>query len=242
MSEPDATPTEETSRSDAWTDLALTLPIFVLYHLGVVVLPVRNAADPVTTELTALANHSLPLYFGLTAAIGAVFVLVLLALGQGKAFAPHRFLIIGAEGIAYAVIMRLVGGWALEALPLQVVSEQTSDELASGTFGSVVMSLGAGFYEELAFRVVLFGSGAWIIKTMEDTSLTGVLLMAGWGVICALAFSGWHHIGPMADELDLQVFAYRSVCGLVLTAIYAFRGFAPAVWTHVLYDVWAMTG
>lgn len=29
-------------------------------------------------------------------------------------------------------------------------------------------------------------------------------------------------------------------CGLVLTAIYAFRGFAPAVWTHALYDVWVM--
>ena len=242
MSELDATPTEETSRSDAWTDLALTLPIFVLYHLGVVVLPVRNAADPLTTELTALANHSLPLYFGLTVAIGAIFVLVLAALGQGKAFAPHRFLLIGAEGIAYAVVMRFVGGWALEALPLQAVSEEMSDELANGTFGAVVMSLGAGFYEELAFRVALFGSGAWIIKTMEDTSPTGIGLMLAWGLVSALAFSGWHHVGPMADDFDMQVFAYRSVCGLVLTAIYAFRGFGPAVWTHVLYDVWAMAG
>jgi hypothetical protein len=23
-------------------------------------------------------------------------------------------------------------------------------------------------------------------------------------------------------------------------AIYAFRGFAPAVWTHALYDVWVL--
>jgi outer membrane receptor protein involved in Fe transport len=27
---------------------------------------------------------------------------------------------------------------------------------------------------------------------------------------------------------------------VVLTAIFVFRGFAPAVWTHVLYDVWVM--
>ena len=37
--------------SDAWSDLALTLPLFVAYHLGVVFLPVRNAADIVTREL-----------------------------------------------------------------------------------------------------------------------------------------------------------------------------------------------
>ena len=38
----------------------------------------------------------------------------------------------------------------------------------------------------------------------------------------------------------LQTFVFRAVCGLILTAIYAFRGFAPAVWTHALYDVWVM--
>ena len=32
------------------TDLALTLPIFLAYHLGVVFLPVRNAADMVTSR------------------------------------------------------------------------------------------------------------------------------------------------------------------------------------------------
>ena len=34
-------------------------------------------------------------------------------------------------------------------------------------------------------------------------------------------------------------FALR-VLGLVLTLIYATRGFAAAVWTHALYDVWVL--
>src|SRR5687767_5501881 len=150
MSEEAAQSEAELERSDAWTDLALTLPVFVLYHLGVVFLPVRNAADPVTSELKALASESLPLYSTLTLAIGAAFVIGLMALGRGKAFAPQRFLSMAIEGVVYAVIMRLVGGWALDALPLQS-SEQEAGDLVSGPFGAVVMSLGAGFYEELAF-------------------------------------------------------------------------------------------
>ncbi|HHH11647.1 MAG TPA: hypothetical protein ENK23_06190, partial [Sorangium sp.] len=71
----EAQPAEELSwlqagKSNALTDLSLTLPVFLFYHLGVVLLRVRNAADPVTAELTRLAQHSLPIYWGLTLAIG----------------------------------------------------------------------------------------------------------------------------------------------------------------------------
>ncbi|MFO0763160.1 MAG: hypothetical protein U0359_42375, partial [Byssovorax sp.] len=63
---PPATPGQEepdlAQKSDALTDLALTLPIFLVYHLGVALLPIRNAADWVTAELKTLAKHSLPMY------------------------------------------------------------------------------------------------------------------------------------------------------------------------------------
>jgi hypothetical protein len=226
--------------SDAWTDLGLTLPVFVIYHLGVVFLPVRNAADPVTSELKALANQSLPLYASLTVAIGAAFVLVLAMLGRGKVLALHRFVIVGLEGVAYALAMRMIGGWALQALPLQAAAGG-EESLLSGTYCDLVMSLGAGFYEELAFRVGLFGAGAWVIKVMFEKGATALVLLVGWALLEAVGFSAWHHVGPLADAFDMRVFAYRAVCGLVLTAIYVFRGFAPAVWTHVLYDVWAMS-
>ncbi len=50
----------ETSRlgdkPGAWVDLGLTLPVFLVYHLGVVFLNVRNAADMVTGELMVLSE------------------------------------------------------------------------------------------------------------------------------------------------------------------------------------------
>ena len=35
-------------------------------------------------------------------------------------------------------------------------------------------------------------------------------------------------------------FLFRLVLGLVLTLIFVTRGFAAAVWTHALYDVWVL--
>ena len=220
-------------KSDAWTDLGLTLPIFVAYHLGVAFLPVRNAADPVTAELRALASHNILLYAGLTLGIGVAFVVILAVLGKREAIQKRKFVFIALEGALYAFLMRFIGAYVVGSLRLGPPG-------GGGLFTSVVMSLGAGFYEEIAFRVGLFGVGAFALKKVLGKGTRAVALTAVWAVIGACVFSGWHYVGPMSDAFNLQTFVFRAVCGLVLTAIYAFRGFAPAVWTHALYDVWVM--
>ena len=107
-----------TRRSDAWTDLALTLPIFVIYHLGVVFLSIRNAADPVTKELQTLANHSLPMYAVLTLAIGVAFVAVLSSIGRKNPLKATRFGLMAGEGALYAVMMRFAGSYVVGSLRL----------------------------------------------------------------------------------------------------------------------------
>jgi hypothetical protein len=234
MAEPDVAAPAVAMKSDAWTDLGLTLPIFLVYHLGVVFLPVQNAADLLTSELRALAGRSLLGYAGLTVAIGAAFVLVLSVLGRGRSLDPKRFLFLALEGGVYALLMRAAGAYAVGSLPMAAGG---SDH--GGVFTSLIMSLGAGFYEEVAFRVALFGGGAWLVKLFFGKMPAFVMIVV-WGIICAAIFSGWHYVGAYGDPWDLKSFVFRMTCGMVLTAIYAFRGFAPAVWTHALYDVWVM--
>ena len=223
------------AKSDPWTDLALTLPIFVVYHLGVIFLPVRNAADPVTAELRTLAKHSLPTYAALTLAIGVIFVVFLFTLGRKQALEPRRFLLVGLEGSLYAVLMRFAGSYIVGRLRLAGAADGEDS-----VFSSVVMSLGAGFYEEIAFRVLLFGAIALVLRKVLGKGLFGGLAVVGWAVCEAVAFSAWHYTGALGDGWDAGSFVFRAVCGFVLTAIFALRGFAPAVWTHVLYDMWVM--
>lgn len=223
------------TRSDPWTDLALTLPIFVVYHLGVAILPIRNAADPVTAELKSLANHSLATYAGLTLAIGAAFVVVLAVLGRGHALRGHRFALVAIEGSLYAALMRFAGAYVVGSLRLA-----KEVEVARGPFTGLVMSLGAGFYEEVAFRVGLFGLGALAIRAMKPPGVGRVALLVAWALVESTCFSAWHYVGAMGDPFQASSFVFRAVCGLCLTAIFALRGFAPAVWTHALYDVWVM--
>ena len=239
MPKPEAAPSEAQQflreGSGPWADLALTLPVFVGYHLGVVFLPVRNAADIVTRELTLLAENSIWQYIGLTLGIGAAFAFVLLMLGRGHTLRVSRFVFVGIEGIVYAIAMRLAGQYVVQNLAL-------ATGVSESNFSALVMSLGAGFYEEIAFRVVLFGLGLRLILGLLGTlpHVKRGLIAVGWALLISFVFSGWHYVGDLGEPFELRSFVFRSVCGLFFTLIYAFRGFAPAVWTHTLYDAWVL--
>jgi hypothetical protein len=221
--------------SGPWADLALTLPIFVLYHLLVIFVDVRNAADLVTRELVQLSNDSLPAYGGLTLVIGSVFVGVLLMAGREHELHWQRFAWIAFEGVIYATMMRFVAAYVVGRLHL-------SGAGIGDRFTGLVMSLGAGFYEEIAFRVLLFGLGLKLLSLLFVGLLPfkRIVVALAWATVSAAVFSGWHYAGALGDPFELRSFVFRWVCGLIFTAIYAFRGFAPAVWTHTLYDVWVL--
>ena len=60
-------------------------------------------------------------------------------------------------------------------------------------------------------------------------------------VLAALAssflFSASHYVGSLGDELTLSSFFFRYLGGLYLCAVFRYRGFPVAVWTHFLYDL-----
>lgn len=238
-----------TSKPGAWVDLGLTLPIFLVYHLAVVFLGVQNATDMVTGALLSLSAGDKTKYLLATLAIGVIFAGTFALAGRGQAFKPQKFVQIAIEGVVYAVLMAVVANTVVGSL-----FAGPSSIKDAGRFVGFIMSLGAGFYEELTFRVLLFGLGAKVLVKLfghQTVQLAGteaasrfsfrsLMIMAGWAVTCAVVFSGVHYVGPMSDAFALTSFTFRAVLGLVLTLIFVTRGFAAAVWTHAIYDVWVL--
>jgi hypothetical protein len=232
----------------AWVDLALTLPVFIGYHVGVVFLKIKNASDIVTGPLLALANGSRFNYIGMTLAIGVLFAGIFGLLGRGHAFRTAKFIQIFVEGALYAVAMRLGASFIVGKLPVVAGGGVASADPLTG----LVMSLGAGFYEEVAFRVVLFGLGAKLLVLVfakermtlvaDGPRLTfrAFVIITCWALAAAAIFSGVHYVGALGDTFALGSFVFRMVLGLALTLIFVTRGFAAAVWTHALYDAWVL--
>jgi hypothetical protein len=229
----------------AWVDLALTLPIFIGYHVGVIFLNVHNAADYVTFWILQAAAGSRGLYILFTLAIGTVFTGVFAWLGRGEAFRTSKFVQIAGEGILYAFLMRLAGAYVVGAL-----FAGNSAIANEGKFTGAIMSLGAGFYEELFFRAMLFAGGAKILGFLfSDRAQVapGVraitrsfMLKLVWALICAAIFSFVHYTGALGDAFDVKTFVFRMVLGFTLTLIFVTRGFAAAVWAHAAYDMWVL--
>lgn len=96
------------------------------------------------------------------------------------------------------------------------------------------LSLGAGLYEELFFRVLLVGGLSLLFKKVFKKKGIAFSLAV---VVAALIFSGVHYIGEFGDVLTFGSFLFRFLFGLALNVIYVTRGFGITAWTHAIYDI-----
>jgi hypothetical protein len=167
----------------------------------------------------------------------------LVVIGRGHSLRMARFGGIVIEALVYAVALRVVASNVVGRLKLDNLATGAIEASQKSPFAGIVLSMGAGFYEELAFRVGLFailGRLVWLAFVSTPIPFVRVLFWLGWSVFSSAAFSAWHHVGPYGEPFTLQAFVFRWVSGLFFTAIFALRGFAPAVWTHALYDIWVL--
>jgi len=226
---------------DPLTSLVLTMPVFLVYHLGILATDLRNGADLVTGLMVELLDRSLVGYVALTLAVAAGIVLA----GRKLRAAHHVELralgpVMGESAI-WSLVLLVSVGW----LTAQVVGG------AWGTFGSVellqigprtlgpvervVMASGAGFHEELVFRVLLFGGGAAALERWAGLSPVRAGVVAALG--SSLLFSAVHYVGSLGDAFTVSSFTFRFFMGVAFAALYRFRGLAVAVYTHTLYDL-----
>jgi membrane protease YdiL (CAAX protease family) len=104
------------------------------------------------------------------------------------------------------------------------------------SISQVVTFVGAGIYEEVLFRLILFGGAVRVLQMIALPWWFAVGLAA---VGSAVLFSAAHHAGPCGEPYDDYVFLFRTLAGLYFTVVYQLRGFGVAVGAHAAYDVLA---
>ncbi len=218
-----------TTPYDALTSLVLTIPVFLVYHLGILLVDLRNGADLVTGAIVELLHSSITGYVALTLLVALGLFAAGSRLRQGHQIDRQALWRVTCESVIWAGLMMIVvGGVVARIFHAQIGGVSLSP------IARVVMAAGAGFHEELLFRVILFGGGAWILKQATHGQRSAELIVAP---IAAAVFSAAHYVGPFADPFQLSSFTFRFLAGLWFTLVYRLRGFAVAVYTHALYDL-----
>ena len=178
--------------------------------------------------------------------VGTGAVLVVRDVRRGGAIEPWVFGFMLLESVVCALLFGLVIG-TLTGLLLGGLVTAPGPPLAAmqavaplGLPTRLMISLGAGIYEELLFRVLLVGVLAWCGRRLLGWGAGVAGVMAT--LIGALVFSAFHYVGPYGEPLELPSFTFRALAGVAFSALYLLRGFGITAWTHALYDVFLTLG
>ncbi|MGH8203485.1 MAG: CPBP family intramembrane glutamic endopeptidase [Steroidobacteraceae bacterium] len=221
--------------------LLFALPLLVFYQILAVLLAtgprsIRNGADVILQGLfAAIAGRWGPPLF-MTCLIGAGLWLVVRDLrAHGSKLRVGVFGRMLGESVLLALAFGLVVGGITSGLMglLQTLALPPTGNLDWWTH--LMVSLGAGIYEELLFRVLLVTLLAVAAHVL--LGWRGLTAGAAATVLGAVIFSAFHYIGPYGDRFQLYSFVFRMIAGLFFSALYLARGFGITAWTHALYDV-----
>jgi membrane protease YdiL (CAAX protease family) len=230
--------------------LMFLLPMLVLYEAGTLAYR-ANVGELPAIKAQAWVTWAFGL-FGVDASVGGVWALLLPpvlivvllasmhAAERGRARVRPRLwpgmwaesIVLAAPLLVFSAVMfRRPSGEP--GVVLQAVGP--GDE--QGWLGELLLSLGAGLYEELVFRLIAIASVhalATSVIRMKDPAAAAVAI-----VVSAVLFALYHFDQGTAFHAGLFVFYF--VAGVYLAGVYLLRGFGIAVACHAVYDVAVVT-
>jgi membrane protease YdiL (CAAX protease family) len=145
-------------------------------------------------------------------------------------FEPKLYAGMAAESIIWAIPIFIIG-----LAVMRHVASGAGITLAganSARWQGIVLSVGAGVYEELLFRLIAITAlNILLVDVFEMKMEYAIAIIL---VVSAVLFSLYHYLGN--ETFNMGTFIYRTAMGLYLAGIYIYRGFGIAVGVHTVYD------
>jgi hypothetical protein len=214
--------------------LAFLLPLVVIYELGTRYILSGPASHGAGAGQRIIAFTLMQQFFNLFGATGHYLpalaitgILLTWHIARRDPWRVDALTLIGMaiESLLLAVPLLAMGYIVARYLPLYAAPISSR--------GMLVLSIGAGVYEELVFRLAAFaGLSLLFIDVLKIHRFWSCLLIVA---ISSVGFAAYHYLG--AELFNWRTFVFRTVAGAYFGAIFAVRGFGLSAGCHTAYDV-----
>lgn len=221
--------------------LVFLLPMLIAYEAGLYLLePIPGYAGPAKVVAVDLFEKFLAAFGASGLHLPALAVVAILLGCQVFSKQPWR--------VHWPTLLGMTGESLLLALPLLALNQAVSRMAGVGLIAAkgraevwldqLILSLGAGIYEELVFRLILISLLSFLLVDLAELPKASAL--AAIIVLSSLAFALQHHY-PGNEAFEPARFSFRLMAGGYLASIFVLRGFAVAVGCHAFYDIIVVT-
>jgi membrane protease YdiL (CAAX protease family) len=146
---------------------------------------------------------------------------------------PSTLLAMAIEGAAWGVPLLVIG-----TLSAQFVAHHLP--LMAGRGGDwrtmFVLSLGAGIYEELVFRLIALTLLHLLLRDIFKLPKLGCYL--AMVLVSSLAFAFYHYLG--SERFSWQSLVFRTAAGGYFAVLFLSRGFGVTAFSHSAYDIFVI--
>lgn len=207
---------------------AYLLPLLAIYEVGIWLsgIGLRNAAEMSLKQFAGVLGIY-AIWAQRLVLVGTLVVAIRLALRDVPALRLYPLFLLEATLLALLLgplVSLMVRGMGLHG-----------DAVAVTTGDRVLLSIGAGVYEELVFRFLLLAGGFALLHRALSVPRAAAFTISL--VVSSLLFSAYHHVGPMGEPFRWVAFVFRAAAGLVLGLLFAGRGLALCAYLHAFYDI-----
>jgi membrane protease YdiL (CAAX protease family) len=218
--------------------LVTVVPLLILYQLGILLISRESINGVDFLTIVAVKAGGIRGLLILNLILIIIFLIGVIYLHKKQTFQADFILPMIVESAVWAVGMGVLIVFVLKyTFPMASAAAEVSDIRAREPVIKILASIGAGVNEELVFRLALMTFIIWFcVKMFALKRFTGVLI----AVLVSSALFSLAHYFIGREKITQYSLLYRFFAGVVFAVIFKLRGFAIAVYTHTLYDIFVL--
>ena len=188
---------------------------------------VRNSADVVVRNFFDIFGPYSDYLYALTLSAILLFIYFINKSLKFKNVIEFKYLIIMFfEGILFGLLLVLLLN------NINYINTYNVD-YQIGLLLNLYLSIGAGIWEEILFRLFIFTFIYKIIKYYVSIDFYNLFISV---FLSSIIFSTFHYVGINSDIFNIHSFIIRFLGGVFLSLLFYYRGFGIASISHISYD------